>query len=64
MNERRALGTGPRPATPPALHTVGRRARLAAELAEAPHAPAEQPAAAPRSPGRRQLGTGTDTAPH
>ncbi|MEU3778909.1 hypothetical protein AB0F11_38045 [Streptomyces sp. NPDC032472] len=58
MTERRALGTGPRPATPPEQPTAGRRARLAAEPAEAPQAAAEGPEAAPRSPGRRQLGTG------
>ncbi|MER7514262.1 hypothetical protein ABTX82_39000 [Streptomyces lavendulae] len=62
MTERRALGTGPRPATPPAQPTAGRRACLAAEPAEAPQAGGEEPAAAPRSPGRRRLGTGPDAA--
>ncbi|MEU8438823.1 hypothetical protein AB0F18_39295 [Streptomyces sp. NPDC029216] len=64
MIERRALGTGPRPATPPAQPTAGRRARLAAEPAEAPQTAAEGPEGAPRSPGRRQLGTGPDAAAH
>ncbi|MEU3774340.1 hypothetical protein AB0F11_14275 [Streptomyces sp. NPDC032472] len=62
MTERRALGTGPRPTTPPAQPTTGRRARLAAEPVEAPRAAAEAPAEPPRSPGRRRLGTGTDAA--
>ncbi|MEU2393445.1 hypothetical protein [Streptomyces sp. NPDC007369] len=60
MTERRALGTGPRPATPPTQPTTGRRSRLAAEAAEAPCPADEAPATAPRSPGRRWLGTGTD----
>ncbi|MFI9065578.1 hypothetical protein ACIGQE_27515 [Streptomyces sp. NPDC053429] len=64
MIERRALGTGPRPATPPAQPTAGHRARLAAEPTEAPQAGAEWSAAAPRSPGRRRLGTGPDAATH
>ncbi|MFD7561007.1 hypothetical protein ACFV9E_41805 [Streptomyces sp. NPDC059835] len=64
MTERRTLGTGPRPATPPAQPTADRRARLAAEPAEAPHSAADKLAAMPRSPGRRRLGTGTNTAPH
>lgn len=63
MTERRALGTGPRPATPPVQPVVGRRARLAAELAETPSTAAEGPAV-PLSPGRRRLGTGTDTGTH
>ncbi|MGX1887138.1 hypothetical protein [Streptomyces sp. NPDC055287] len=64
MNERRVLGTGPRPATPPAQPTAGSRARLAAEPAEAPQAGAEGAAAAPRSPGRRRLGTGPEAGAH
>ncbi|WP_371681588.1 hypothetical protein [Streptomyces sp. NBC_01276] len=35
MIERRPLGTGPRPATPPAQPSAARRARLAAEGPEA-----------------------------
>ncbi|MFB7058977.1 hypothetical protein ACFCXT_38370 [Streptomyces vinaceus] len=62
MTERRALGAGPRPATPPDQPTGGRRTRLAAEAADAPRTPAQAPAAALRPTGRRQLGT--DTAPH
>ncbi|MFF4013287.1 hypothetical protein [Streptomyces sp. NPDC001717] len=58
MTERRPLGTGPRPATPPAQPTAGRRARLAAEPAEL----VEASASAPRSRGRRTLGTGTDAS--
>ncbi|MEU8844020.1 hypothetical protein AB0D97_33735 [Streptomyces roseus] len=61
MIERRVLGNGPRPPTPPAQPTASHRARLAVEPAEEPHAPAEEAATAPRSPGgRRQLGPGTD----
>ncbi|MFD8633727.1 hypothetical protein [Streptomyces sp. NPDC059533] len=64
MTERRTLGTGPRPATPPAQPTTPRRARLAAEPTQAPHATVSELTAAHRSPGRRRLGTGTDTAAH
>ncbi|GGU29955.1 hypothetical protein [Streptomyces violascens] len=60
MTKHRALGTGPRPATPPAQPTATHRARLAAEPAETPHTAAEGPALAPRSPSRRQLGTGPE----
>ncbi|MFI1152545.1 hypothetical protein [Streptomyces sp. NPDC020817] len=62
MTERRALSAGPRPTTPLDQPAGGRRARLAAEAAEAPRTPADAPAAVLRPPGRRQLGTGTDTA--
>ncbi|MFB7982773.1 hypothetical protein [Streptomyces vinaceus] len=64
MTERRALGAGPRPTTPPDQPTGGRRARLASEAAETPRTPAQTPAAALRPTGRRQLGTGTDATPH
>ncbi|MFE9222391.1 hypothetical protein ACFYN3_39595 [Streptomyces lavendulae] len=65
MNERRPLGTGPRPATTTPA-TSGSRARLAAELAEVVPAAeatgrAEQSAAAP---GRRPLGPGSAAADH
>ncbi|MCX4547240.1 hypothetical protein [Streptomyces sp. NBC_01565] len=62
MIERRPLGTGPRPATPPAP-PAARRARLAAEAeppAEDPGAP-ERPAPAP---GRRRLGPGAEADGH
>ncbi|MFJ7260342.1 hypothetical protein ACIQV2_09255 [Streptomyces globosus] len=64
MIERRQLGTGPRPGSSPAPPAGDRRARLAAELAdaEAPRAAAEPTGAAPLYPGRRRLGTGTDPA--
>ncbi|MFJ2821937.1 hypothetical protein ACIO7M_12575 [Streptomyces toxytricini] len=64
MTERRALGTGPRPVSSPEPPAGGRRGRLAAELADAaaPRAAAEPTeAAALLSPGRRRLGTGTET---
>lgn len=61
MNARRPLGTGPLSAAPPAQPAAGRRARLAAELGEAPSRTLEaqegldaQPRAA--APGRRRLG--------
>ncbi|MFJ7264982.1 hypothetical protein ACIQV2_33055 [Streptomyces globosus] len=62
MSERRALGTGPRPSTP--QPEAGRRARLAAELAdtEARRTDAAEPSRATCYPGRRQLGTGPDTS--
>ncbi|MER7122264.1 hypothetical protein ACFQL8_37385 [Streptomyces goshikiensis] len=62
MTERRALGAGPRPTTPAVQPEGSRRTRLAAETAEAPRTPAEAPPAVLRPSGRRQLGTGTDTA--
>ncbi|MEV6735216.1 MULTISPECIES: hypothetical protein [unclassified Streptomyces] len=58
MIERRPLGTGPRPATPPAPPAA--RARLAAELAE----PSAEDPSAPARPapgsGRRRLGPGAE----
>ncbi|MFJ2825645.1 hypothetical protein ACIO7M_31705 [Streptomyces toxytricini] len=62
MTGRRVLGTGPRPASSPAPPTGGRRARLAAEPADAqpPQATTEPTRAAALSPGRRRLGNGTD----
>ncbi|MCX5078638.1 hypothetical protein OHA84_36945 [Streptomyces sp. NBC_00513] len=62
MNERRQLGSGPRPATPPAPPTAGRRARLAAEGTPTP--PPTEAAAGERpeqQPGRRALRPGTST---
>ncbi|MEV7730392.1 hypothetical protein AB0P15_37650 [Streptomyces sp. NPDC087917] len=62
MNERRPLGTGPRPATPQAPPSAARRARLAAEgpetttLARAGAAEHEHAASV-----RRRLGAGTGT---
>lgn len=61
MIERRVLGTGPYPATPPASPTATRRGRLAAELAEDSRMVPEEPAV-PRSSGRRSLGPGADSA--
>ncbi|MFB7058974.1 hypothetical protein ACFCXT_38355 [Streptomyces vinaceus] len=59
MTERRTLDAGARPTTPFAPPDAARRARLAAEAAEAPRTPAQAPAAALRPSGRRQLGTCT-----
>ncbi|MFE5772686.1 hypothetical protein ACFQ7O_30485 [Streptomyces sp. NPDC056485] len=60
MTERRALGAGPRPATPLDQSADSRRARLAAEPTEAPRTPADALAAVLRPSGRRRLGTGTE----
>ncbi|MEU8501504.1 hypothetical protein AB0C86_32980 [Streptomyces lavendulae] len=62
MTERRPLGTGPRPASPPAQPPAARRVRLAAEGPEAPG-----PSSAAGSDcehigrGRRALGRGITT---
>lgn len=62
MIERRPLGTGPRPAAPPAQPTAARRARLAAEgTAAAP--PDQEPTGEQlAAEGRRPLGPGTAPA--
>lgn len=62
MIERRPLGTGPRPATPPAQPSAARRTRLAAEGAAAALPAHESAAECPASGGRRLLGPGTDPA--
>ncbi|WP_329447867.1 hypothetical protein OG906_34025 [Streptomyces sp. NBC_01426] len=62
MNERRQLGSGPRPATPLAPPTAARRARLATEATPTP--PPTEAAASERpeqQSGRRTLGPGTTT---
>ncbi|MFE3556919.1 hypothetical protein ACFXKW_18920 [Streptomyces sp. NPDC059193] len=62
MIERRPLGTGPRPATPPAQPSAARRTRLAAEGAAEALAFQEPAAEYPAAGGRRPLGPGTDPA--
>ncbi|MER5775537.1 hypothetical protein ABT144_14840 [Streptomyces sp. NPDC002039] len=62
MNERRQLGSGPRPATPPTPPIAARRARLAAEGTQTPP-PAEAHTGKRSEPAsdRRTLGPGTTT---
>ncbi|WP_329438811.1 hypothetical protein OG906_00355 [Streptomyces sp. NBC_01426] len=60
MNERRPLGSGPRPAAPPAPPTAARRARLAAEGTPTPPPTETAAGERPEQPhGRRTLGPGT-----
>ncbi|MEF2529430.1 MULTISPECIES: hypothetical protein [Streptomyces] len=61
MIERRPLGTGPRPATPPAP-PAARRARLASELAEPTAQDPDAPARPATASGRRPLGSGAEAA--
>ncbi|MGW6976464.1 hypothetical protein [Streptomyces sp. NPDC054952] len=62
MNERRRLGSGPRPATPPTPPTAARRARLAAEGTQTPPPAEATDDEHPESTsGRRALGPGTTT---
>ncbi|WP_329438710.1 hypothetical protein OG906_34405 [Streptomyces sp. NBC_01426] len=62
MNERRQLGSGPRPATPPAPPTAARRARLAAEATPTPPPTEAKAGERPEQPhGRRTLGPSTTT---
>ncbi|MGW6971851.1 hypothetical protein ACWGAU_09575, partial [Streptomyces sp. NPDC054952] len=62
MNERRQLGSGPRPTTPPTPPTATRRARLATEGTQTPP-PAETHTGEHTEPasGQRTLGPGTTT---
>ncbi|MFD7098314.1 hypothetical protein [Streptomyces xanthophaeus] len=59
MIERRPLGTGPRPATPPASPAAD-RARLTAELAEPTTEEAGTSAWPSSASGRRRLGPGAE----
>ncbi|MFJ5812136.1 hypothetical protein [Streptomyces sp. NPDC093093] len=62
MNERRPLGSGPRPAAPPAPPTAARRARLAAEGAPTPTPTETAAGERPEQPhGWRTLGPGAPT---
>ncbi|MEV7442917.1 hypothetical protein AB0O22_17475 [Streptomyces sp. NPDC091204] len=67
MIERRLLGTGPSPATPPPQPSASRRARLAAEGTTTAPPAQERPAQglnSEQSPveGRRPLGPGPATS--
>ncbi|MGW6832312.1 hypothetical protein ACWGCI_02745 [Streptomyces sp. NPDC054949] len=62
MNERRQLGSGPRPATPPTPPTAARRAQLAAESNQTPPPAEADTGEHPESTsGRRTHGPDTTT---